>query len=124
MATDYYAPAALALHQWALQGRWTVTAEHARLERPGGSVVMRFRGRDLHLVMAPIAGDRPVRFRVTLDGAAPGADAGSDVDAQGHGTLDADRLYQLIRLRDGSDERRFEITFPEGGARIYAFTSG
>ena len=124
VATDYYAPAALALHQWALQGRWTVTAEHARLERPGGSVVMRFRGRDLHLVMAPIAGDRPVRFRVTLDGAAPGADAGSDVDAQGQGTLDADRLYQLIRLRDGSDERRFEITFPEGGARIYAFTSG
>ncbi len=124
VATDYRAPAALALHQWALQGRWTVTAEHARLERPGGSVVMRFRGRDLHLVMAPIAGDRPVRFRVTLDGAAPGVDAGSDVDAQGQGTLDADRLYQLIRLRDGSDERRFEITFPEGGARIYAFTSG
>jgi cytochrome c biogenesis protein CcdA/thiol-disulfide isomerase/thioredoxin len=124
VATDYRAPEPLALHQWALQGRWTVTAEHARLERPGGSVVMRFRGRDLHLVMAPIAGDRPVRFRVTLDGAAPGVDAGSDVDAQGHGTLDADRLYQLIRLRDGSDERRFEITFPEGGARIYAFTSG
>jgi cytochrome c biogenesis protein CcdA/thiol-disulfide isomerase/thioredoxin len=123
-AWDYQAPATLAFNQWTLDGRWTVGDEHARLERAGGGIRYRFRGRDLHLVLGPGVDGKPVRFRVTLDGRPPGADHGSDVDADGNGRVDGQRLYQLIRQAGGSGERVFEITFLDPGAQAYAFTFG
>ncbi len=121
---DYAAPAALAPNQWTLDGRWSVGGERARLERAGGGIRYRFRGRDLHLVLGPGADGRPVRFRVTLDGRPPGADHGSDVDAGGNGRVTGQRLYQLVRQADGSGERVFEITFLDPGVQAYAFTFG
>lgn len=123
-AAGYEAPPALALHQWALDGRWQVEPEYAQVLRAGGKLQLRFRARDLHLVLAPAEDGKPVRFRVTLDGQAPGRDAGSDIDAQGLGTIEEDRLYQLVRQAGGPAERLFEITFLDPGARAYAFTSG
>lgn len=124
VAWDYPRVAQLAPDQWALEGRWTVQPEFARAERAGASITLRFRARDLHLVLAPAEDGTPVRFRVTLDGQPPGADAGSDIDAAGNGTIDGERLYQLVRQRRGSRERLFEISFLDPGARAYAFTSG
>jgi cytochrome c biogenesis protein CcdA/thiol-disulfide isomerase/thioredoxin len=124
-AWDYRAPAPLLPGQWSLDGRWTVHAENAVLERAGGRIVYRFRGRDLHLVLGPGGGDgKPVRFRVTLDGKPPGADHGMDVDTDGNGTVTEQRLYQLVRQKDGTGERVFEITFLDPGVRAYAFTFG
>jgi cytochrome c biogenesis protein CcdA/thiol-disulfide isomerase/thioredoxin len=123
-AWDYRAPATLLSGQWSLDGRWTVHAENAGLERAGGRIVYRFRGRDLHLVLGPGPEGKPVRFRVTLDGKPPGADHGMDVDADGYGTVTEQRLYQLVRQRHGSGERLFEITFLDPGVRAYAFTFG
>ena len=71
----------LALNDWALAGAWTVTPEHAALNASDGSIVYRFHARDLHLVLGPGADGKPVRFRVTLDGAAPGESHGTDTDA-------------------------------------------
>ncbi|WP_140908613.1 cytochrome c biogenesis protein DipZ [Cognatiluteimonas lumbrici] len=124
VAWDYPRVAQLAPDQWALEGRWTVQPEFARAERAGASITLRFRARDLHLVLAPAEDGTPVRFRITLDGQPPGADAGSDIDAAGNGTIDGERLYQLVRQRRGSRERLFEISFLDPGARAYAFTSG
>jgi len=121
---DYEAPRSLQVHQWALEGRWTVRAEHAALDRAGGGITYRFRGRDLHLVLGPGPAGEPVRFRVTLDGRPPGADAGIDVDPDGYGVVTGERLYQLVRQADGSGERLFEITFLDPGVRVYAFTFG
>jgi cytochrome c biogenesis protein CcdA/thiol-disulfide isomerase/thioredoxin len=123
-AWDYRAPAALPSGQWSLDGRWTVHAENAALERANGRIVYRFRGRDLHLVLGPGTDGKPVRFRVTLDGKAPGADHGMDVDADGYGTVTEQRLYQLVRQHSGSGERLFEITFFDPGVHAYAFTFG
>ena len=123
-AWDYRAPSALAGGQWALDGRWTVHEENAQLQRAGGRIVYRFRGRDLHLVLGPGQNGRPVRFRVTLDGKPPGADHGMDTDAAGNGTVTAQRLYQLVRQTNGSGERLFEITFLDPGVQAYAFTFG
>ncbi len=123
-AWNYRAPAALASGQWTLDGRWTVHEESAQLEYAGGRIVYRFRGRDLHLVLGPGASGKPIRFRVTLDGHAPGADHGSDTDAQGNGTVSTQRLYQLVRQAGGSGERVFEITFLDPGVQAYAFTFG
>ncbi len=113
-----------ALNHWALDGSWTIGAERAVLARPGGGIVFRFSARDLHLVMGPAADGRPVRFQVTIDGRAPGRDHGSDINAQGHGTIGDTRLYQLVRQAGEVGQRLFEIRFLDAGAEAYAFTFG
>ncbi len=123
-AQDYHAPATLAADQWSLDGRWTVHAENAQLAKAGGSIVYRFRGRDLHLVLGPASDGKPIRFRITLDGKPPGADHGMDTDADGNGRITSQRLYQLVRQANGSGERQFEITFLDPDVRTYAFTFG
>ena len=121
---DYHAPRVLASNQWALDGRWTVRDENAQLERGGGRITYRFRGRDLHLVLGPGSAGKAVRFRVTLDGKPPGADHGMDTDAAGNGTITGQRLYQLVRQANGSGERLFDIEFLDPGVQAYAFTFG
>ncbi len=68
----YTARTRLSLNEWALAGDWDVGAEYAALEAAPGRVVFRFHARDLHLVLGPGKDGRPVRFRVLIDGAAPG----------------------------------------------------
>jgi cytochrome c biogenesis protein CcdA/thiol-disulfide isomerase/thioredoxin len=123
-AHDYTAPQRLGLNEWALAGRWTVGEEEAVLDAQPGKILMHFQARDLHLVLGPGAGGKPVRFRVKLDGAAPGADHGSDIDADGVGTVQEHRLYQLIRQEDAGRNRTFEIEFLDSGVAAYAFTFG
>lgn len=65
-----------------------------------------------------------MRFRVKLDGAVPGADHGSDIDAEGLGVVDGPRLYQLVRQAGPVADRTFEIEFFGRGVRAYAFTFG
>ncbi len=74
--------------------------------------------------MSPGPGGGASRFRVRLDGQQPGAAHGTDIDAQGHGTLAEPRLYQLIRQRGSVVDRTVEITFDGPGAQAYAFTFG
>ncbi|MHB1273454.1 MAG: cytochrome c biogenesis protein DipZ [Rhodanobacter sp.] len=121
---DYRAPASLATNQWAFDGRWSVHDENAQLDQAGGRIVYRFRGRDLHLVLGPGSAGKPIRFRVRIDGKPPGADHGVDTDADGNGTVTAQRLYQLVRQASGSGERLFEIEFLDPGVQAYAFTFG
>ena len=123
-SATYAVPSALALNQWALSGTWTDTPEHATLDKAGGSVVYHFYARDLHLVLGPATDGRPVRFRVQLDGAAPGADHGVDTDADGNGTVHEQRLYQLIRQSSDVREHEFSIQFLDAGVSVYAFTFG
>lgn len=122
---DYTLPAALQLNQWGLAGRWTVSDEAAQLQQSGGRIGFQFHARDLHLVLAPGADGRPVRFRVLLDGKPlPAADAGADVRADGSGVVDEHRLYQLVRQRGAVAPHRFEIEFLDAGVQAYAFTFG
>lgn len=112
------------LNEWGLKGRWTIGPESATSGTAPASIVYGFQARDLHLVLGPADAGKPVRFRVTLDGAAPGSDHGVDVDEQGNGVIDGQRLYQLIRQQGPVSERRFEIQFLDAGAQAYAFTFG
>jgi cytochrome c biogenesis protein CcdA/thiol-disulfide isomerase/thioredoxin len=120
---DYSAPP-LMLNQWSLAGDWTVGAENAALNQPDGRIAFRFHARDLHLVLGPPADGKPIRFRVTIDGAAPGADHGADIDADGRGAVDGQRLYQLIRQHGAISDRTFAIEFLDPGVQAYAFTFG
>lgn len=121
---NYSIPAALDLNQWALAGPWTVDAEHALLGAAPGRIVFHFHARDLHLVLGPGTNGKPVRFRVQLDGADPGASAGTDVDASGRGVVGEERLYQLIRQSGAVAEHVFSIEFPDGNVAAYSFTFG
>jgi cytochrome c biogenesis protein CcdA/thiol-disulfide isomerase/thioredoxin len=119
-----YALASLQLNDWSLSGDWTVRAENAVLNGVGGSIVYRFHARDLHLVLGPAANGKPIRFRVTVDGKAPGVDHGTDTNADGQGVIDSQRLYQLVRQNGVIRDRTFAIEFLDPGVHAYAFTFG
>jgi cytochrome c biogenesis protein CcdA/thiol-disulfide isomerase/thioredoxin len=123
-APHVYAAATPRINEWALAGDWTIGGEHAVLDAVGGRIVYRFHARDLHLVLGPAPDGKPVRFRITIDGAAPGASHGADVDAEGQGAVTGQRLYQLVRQSGPIIDRTFEIRFLDPGVQAYAFTFG
>jgi len=120
----YSAPAALKLNQWALSGSWAVDPEKAVLGVAPGKILFHFYARDLHLVLGPNKNGKPVRFRVTLDGAAPAANHGADTDTGGAGVIKEQRLYQLIRQSGAVGEHEFTIEFLDSGVQAYSFTFG
>jgi cytochrome c biogenesis protein CcdA/thiol-disulfide isomerase/thioredoxin len=119
-----YSVSAPALNDWGLSGTWTVEEERAILDKASGGITFRFHARDLHLVLGPGPQGQPVHFTVTIDGKAPGADHGTDTDAEGRGTVTGERLYQLVRQKGEVADHTFEIRFDEPGVAAYAFTFG
>jgi cytochrome c biogenesis protein CcdA/thiol-disulfide isomerase/thioredoxin len=124
VAQVYTIPKHLELNQWGLAGNWTDHAQVASLDSARGKIVFRFHARDVHLVLGPAANGKPVRFRVKIDGQAPGENHGVDTDAEGDGKITDQRLYQLIRQKGAIEDRTFEIEFLDAGAQAYAFTFG
>jgi cytochrome c biogenesis protein CcdA/thiol-disulfide isomerase/thioredoxin len=120
----YRTPAELKLNQWAFAGLWKDEDQVATALAPAVSISYRFHARDLHLVLGPASDGKPLRFRVTLDGHAPGADHGLDIDAEGYGVVTGDRLYQLVRQQSSILDRTFRIEFLVPGVRAYSFTFG
>jgi thiol-disulfide isomerase/thioredoxin len=120
----YAVPARLALNHWALAGDWMMETGRAVLNKAEGRIAFRFHARDLHLVMGSSSSTRPVRFRIKIDSAAPGANRGAEVDAEGMGSVLEPRLYQLVRQSGDIADRTFEIEFLEPGVSAYCFTFG
>ncbi len=120
----YEAPAMFQQNQWALEGNWRDGGQVATSLAASGSILYRFHARDLHLVLGPSRMGKPIRFRVTLDGKAPGTDHGVDTDADGYGTVTEDRLYQLVRQHGNIQDRTFRIEFLTPGTQAYSFTFG
>jgi thiol-disulfide isomerase/thioredoxin len=119
----YELPERLSVNHWALAGEWIIASEKVTLDQAGGSIAYRFDARDAHLVLRP-AGPAPIPFRLLIDGEAPGASRGIDIDENGNGVLRDGRLYQLVRQHDTVGERTLEISFREPGAEAYVFTFG
>jgi cytochrome c biogenesis protein CcdA/thiol-disulfide isomerase/thioredoxin len=125
---SYSLPDQLTLNQWGLTGSWQVGAAQAQSTAPGAGITYRFHARDLNLVLGTGTDGKPVQFRVRIDGKAPGADHGSDTNADGIGTVTGHRLYQLVRQSDTGSEIKadhvFEIEFLDPGIQAYSFTFG
>jgi thiol-disulfide isomerase/thioredoxin len=121
---EYDLPEMLMLNRWALAGEWTIAAGASVLNRAGGRLAFRFHARDVNLVMGPRTSASPVPFEVRIDGAPPGDGHGIDTDADGRGTVDMQRMYQLVRQTGAISDRTFEITFLEEGAEVFVFTFG
>ena len=120
----YVVPPRLALNQWGLSGEWTVGRETAIADKPKARIVYRFHARDVNLVMGAGPRGQPVRFRVSIDGHAPGAAHGTDVDNEGYGTVSEPRLYQVIRQPKPIVDRDFDIEFLDPGVEAFVFTFG
>ena len=120
----YVSPESLIVNAWGFGGAWGVRSEYAQTAAAGASITFRFHARDLNLVLGPAEAGSSVKFRVLIDGKAPGADAGTDVDANGYGVVTDHRLYQLVRQRGTVGNRFFTITISGPGVRAYAFTFG
>ena len=118
-----HAPRPPRLNAWTLGGGWVQRSEFVEATDADGTIALRFHARDLHLVLGSADG-RPVPFRVTVDGHAPGPDHGVDVDEQGRGTISGERLYQLVREKDAVADHTFEIHLDRAGARAWVFTFG
>jgi thiol-disulfide isomerase/thioredoxin len=120
----YTEPKRLFMNEWGLAGKWNDHRQVAVLGDAGGKIVFRFHARDLHLVLGPSADGKPVRFRVTIDGQAPGQSHGVDTDAQGNGVVTEHRLYQLIRQNGPIKDHTFAIEFLDPGVQAFSFTFG
>lgn len=118
-----YSAAPLDLNQWSLEGSWLDKRQSAVSTVAGAKIHFRFHARDLHLVLGSTNG-KPVRYRVTLDGQAPGADAGIDAKADGSGVVTNQRLYQLIRQKGAVRDRTFTVEFLDPGVEAFSFTFG
>jgi hypothetical protein len=123
-AKTYREPTHPSLNDWGLVGDWIDHEQVAILQSAGGKIVFRFHARDLHLVLGPSADGKPVRFRVTIDGQAPGENHGVDTDAQGNGVVTAYRLYQLVRQSGAIKDHVFTIEFEDPGVQAFSFTFG
>jgi thiol-disulfide isomerase/thioredoxin len=121
---SYTPPASPSLNQWGLRGSWNVGPEAAVLQGAPGAIVFRFHARDLHLVLGRTKNGNPVRFKVTLDGAAPGDGHGLDSAPDGTGEIREPRLYQLIRQQGEVKDRTVEIEFLDSGVEAFVFTFG
>jgi thiol-disulfide isomerase/thioredoxin len=120
----YSPPATPSLNRWGLGGSWNVGAESGVLQSAPGKIVFRFHSRDLHMVLGPTKDGKPIRFTVTLDGAAPGENSGVDSAPDGTGEVREPRLYQLIRQKGHIGDRTFEIDFFDSGLQAFSFTFG
>jgi len=112
------------LNAWTLGGAWVQRGEFVESTAPDASIALRFHARDLHLVLGPGTDGKPVPFRITIDGHAPAADHGVDVDEQGRGAIKHARLYQLVRQHGDVADHTFEIHLDGAGARAWVFTFG
>jgi hypothetical protein len=121
---NYPEPSGLGLNEWAPSGVWTLAEHAAVLGEAPGRIAIRFQARDVNLVMGPAERGLSVPFRVLIDGEAPGAAHGTEVDEQGKGTVDEQRLYQLIRQPQPIADRLFEIEYLGPGVEAYCFTFG
>jgi thiol-disulfide isomerase/thioredoxin len=122
---EYAVPDNLQLNQWALGGQWAIERGASVLLAAEGRLAFRFHARDVNLVLGPPArGRMSIPFRVTVDGEPPGDAHGLDADERGEGTVDRQRLYQLVRELGEIKDRTFEITFQAPGVEAYVFTFG
>jgi hypothetical protein len=123
-AHDYAPSGSLRLNQWAPSGTWSISRGAATAAAANARLAFRFQARDVNLVMGPAIRGAAIPFRVSLDGQPATGATGTDVDAEGNGTVTEQRTYQLIRQPGPISERTFKIEVLEPGAELFCFTFG
>jgi len=123
-AHDYTPATRLRLNEWAPSGGWSISRRAATATTENARLAFRFQARDVNLVMGPAAHGTAIPFRVYVDGQQVSSDHGTDVGADGTGSVAEQRTYQLIRQLGRISERTFEIELLAPGVELFCFTFG
>jgi hypothetical protein len=81
-------------------------------------------GRETQKSSGPAKNGKPVRFRIEVNGAAPGDDHGSDSAADGTGEVRVPQMYRVVRRKGTIEDGTFEIEFVDPGVQAFSFTFG
>lgn len=121
VAATYRFPPELPADEWALNGKWTVTAEKIVAMEAGAALSLNFNARRVFLVLGTATG-KPITVRLKLNGKAVGGNAGRDAPG---GVVEVKRntLYELINQRRPGNGL-IEIKTDAPGLEAYAFTFG
>jgi thiol-disulfide isomerase/thioredoxin len=107
---------------FSLGGNWTITGENA-VAGNKAVLVYNFYADKVFLVMRPPTGKNG-KVKVYLDGKVVGVNqAGKDVQ-DGTVTVDTDRLYELIDLKNNPGKHTLRLEFQTPGTQGFAFTFG
>ncbi len=110
------------LHSFSFGGTWNIQDENA-ISGNNSVLVYHFFAGKVFLVLRP-PGNQPGTVKVLLDGKdISDANAGNDVK-NGIVTVDTDRLYNLIDLKEKVSEHILRLEFQTPGIQVFAFTFG
>lgn len=104
----------LPLHHWTLDGTWTITPEYSE-STSSGSLRIHTKAQQVYVVMD--AAGQTVPMNVTVDGQS------GTVFAISESSVDEPTTYRIANFPDIA-ERIIELSFPNGGVRLYAATFG
>lgn len=108
---------------FSLGGEWTINSEQA-ISGKGAQLNYRFYANKVFMVIKPGTAGAGAKIRVTLDGKiVESSQSGGDVK-DGVITIDSDRLYSVIDLKNNPGDHLLELDFLTPGIEIYTFTFG
>ncbi len=107
-------------HYFAYQGTWTIENERA-ISTVGSSIILNFEAKRVFLVMNPSKPND--KIKVFLDNILVEQNISGKDLINGEITLDTDRLYQIINLKE-KENHLLRLEFENEGISIYAFTFG
>ena len=116
----YSSPNNVKANELAYSGNWTINAEHANPSR-NATLSFNFESKEVFLVMKSKAGTTG-KVRVYLDDKSPADESGEDLEADVV-TVDSDRLYKLLNLKEPS-RHILKLEFLDDNTEVYAFTFG
>jgi cytochrome c biogenesis protein CcdA/thiol-disulfide isomerase/thioredoxin len=116
----FTSPESLPVNTFSYQGKWTISSQTAM---PGASALLRFNfsAKNVYLVMNPKNGITG-RVKIYLDDKVITDNAGKDV-TDGIVTVDTDRLYELIDLKEPG-RHTLKLEFLDDNVEAFAFTFG
>lgn len=101
---------------WTIDGEYSVTGKNAALE-------LNFVAKKVFVVLRPGI-NKTATVKVSVQGKTPdGTNAGNDVK-NGIITVDSDRLYEIVDLKNGQGNHILRLEFQTPGIEVFAFTFG
>lgn len=118
----YQAAAAIPLNSWTLQGPWRIESEKDVAVDDNATLRLHFKAKKVFLVMGTTDG-KPAKINLKLDGALINRkNAGKNVK-NSTVTVNRHTLYELLNF-PVQKSGLLEITAPQAGLEVYAFTFG
>lgn len=109
-------------NSFAYGGLWNIQTEYARTAGKNSSLAFSFYAQKVFLVITPA--EKGDMIKVLLDGKPiPQTLSGQDVKDDSV-TLDTDRLYGLVDLKDKKESHILKLQFENKGIKVFAFTFG